>query len=168
MNKFSFVYTLLPERRRHSLLLYTIILFAVSSVIAMFGIAGAWYPYRDALSTFSSRLGVRTLFYHVIILFLRSRDPNILEHGLNIIASMALSAIWIGGAIWTQFFGADIWGYTFCVGCRGWDSSRLYGGTVAAAEAIILGMSAALFIWNRTARSNLRGGLQGNEEHDAR
>ncbi|KAJ1304660.1 hypothetical protein OPQ81_005799 [Rhizoctonia solani] len=154
MSEFSFMHALLPERGLHSLLFYTIILFAISSTIAAFGVIGAWYSYRNALSTFSSRLGARTLFYHFTILILRSRDPHVLEHSLNIIASAGLSAVWIGGAVWSQFFAADIWGYKFCVGCWGWDILRLYGGFVAAAEGIILGTSAALFIRGRAARSN--------------
>ncbi|KAL5631364.1 hypothetical protein ACGC1H_007025 [Rhizoctonia solani] len=164
MSKFSCMYALLPKPERYSLLFYTTFLFAVSSIIAAFGVTGAWYFYSNALTTFSSRLGARTLFYHFTILLLRSRDPNVLEHGLNIITSMALGAVWIGGAIWSQFFGADIWGYKFCVGCQGWDNLRLYGGFIAAAEGVILGTSAALFIWSRATRSSFRDGLQGNEQ----
>ncbi|CAE6513626.1 unnamed protein product [Rhizoctonia solani] len=159
------MYPLLPNRERHSLLSYTTFLFAVSSIIAAFGVIGSLYFYSNALTTFSSRLGARTLFYHFTILLLRSRDPNVLEHSLNIIALMALSAVWIGGAIWAQFSEADIWGYKFCVGCQGWDNLRLYGGLIAAAEGVILGMSAALFIRSRATRSSFRDGIQGNAQY---
>ncbi|KAH7339696.1 hypothetical protein B0J17DRAFT_716697 [Rhizoctonia solani] len=158
MSVFTFIYALLPKRGRHSLLHHTIILFAISSAIAAVGVMGAWYSYGNALTTFSSRLGARTLFYHLTILLLRTRDPNVLEHGLNIITSMALGAVWIGGAIWSLFFGADIWGYKFCAGCRRWDILESYGGLIAAAEGVVLCTSAALFFWSRAARPSLRDG----------
>ncbi|CAE6417251.1 unnamed protein product [Rhizoctonia solani] len=165
MGRMSFLNALFPERKRHSLLPYTMALFACSSTIAMLGVVGAWYTYRSTFTTFSSRLGARTLFYHLVIVLLRFRNPEILEHILNIIASITLSAVWIGGAIWSQFFAADIWGYRLCVGCRGWDVLELHGGIIAGVEAIILAASATLFVQSRVAGSSHRE-LWENERHE--
>ncbi|ELU42617.1 hypothetical protein AG1IA_03336 [Rhizoctonia solani AG-1 IA] len=116
-----------------------------------FGVAGSWYIYRSIFATFSSRLGARTLLYHLAVILLRLRNPKILEHVLNIIASIALSFIWIGGAVWSQWFDADIWGYKLCVGCQGWGILKFHGGILAGIEATILAMSATLFIRSRVA-----------------
>jgi hypothetical protein len=165
MGKLSFLGALFPERKPDSLLSYTMVLFACSSIIAMLGVVSSWHVYRSIFATFASRLGIRTLSYHLIVILVRFRNPETLEHILNIVASITLSAIWIGGAIWTQLSTADIWGYKLCVGCRGWDVLELHGGIIAGVEAVILATSGALFIRSRIGQSGSRES-RGNERHE--
>jgi hypothetical protein len=141
--------------KRH-ILSKLLILFAFSSTVSAIGIFCSYYTYRRLFATFAARLGVRTLGYHLAVLLLRWRDARVLEHGLNILALVALSSVWFGGTVWSLYFGADIWGYKLCAGCWSWRLLGPYGGLVAAAEGVALATCAALCMKNRATGSENR------------
>lgn len=149
----------------HGLLSQLLLLFTLSSVVNSGGILASYQAYNQFFTTFASRVGVRTLIYHVVILVLRRRDPHIFENIFNILALFILCVMWFGGAAWWYFSDADIWGYKTCRGCPGWERLRTYGGWPAALEAVVLGACMVLCVRNRMQKGTgpERSNVEENE-----
>lgn len=138
------------SERHYTLLASLLALFSVSSTVSVIGIFGPLYMYGSP-STFAAGIGLRTLGHHMMILFLRWHDIGVLQHGLNITTQIAVSVVWFGGAIWSQYFEADIWGYKLCAGCHSWMLLGKFGGLIAAVESAMLIICAVLCIQLRAS-----------------
>ncbi|KAG8726298.1 hypothetical protein FRC12_023531, partial [Ceratobasidium sp. 428] len=138
-----------PNLHRHDLLAKLLALFAVSSIISLAGIAASRLAYKDFFTTFVSRIGIRTILYHLIVLHFRQRDPHVFENIFNIATLLVLCVIWVGGGIWSFFYEADIWGHKTCKGCPGWELLRKQGDWAVALESIVLGACLVLCIQSR-------------------
>ncbi|KAG8708719.1 hypothetical protein FRC08_018751 [Ceratobasidium sp. 394] len=135
---------------RQDLLVKLLILFTVSSAISLSGVLASHRAYNDPFTTFIARLGIRTFLYHLGVLYVRLReDPHIFEHFCNIGILTVLCIIWVGGGIWSFYYGADLWGYKACRGCPGWELLRERGDWLVALESVVLVTCLVLCVQHR-------------------